>query len=163
MPKTREGVKFLITNEWDNELAKELKKRGFRVFKITRRSAKSVKEELVAVNYGFKESPTGEARASEEVYPVHDTSNAGRGLGEAGRRLREGRGLSSYGDASIPERKVGRTGNTRLPDEIRDNGGRGGRGRFVRKTIILYSIFYKTPVCLALLYQANKSFHRLII
>ncbi len=59
--------------------------------------------------------------------------------------------------------EVERTGNTRLPDEIRDNGGRGGRGRFVRKTIILYSIFYKTPVCLALLYQANKSLHRLII
>ena len=82
MPKTREGVKFLITNEWDNDLAKELKKRGFRVFKITRRSAKSVKEELVAVNYGFKENPARGKRTGEEIYPVHDTSDARRRLEE---------------------------------------------------------------------------------
>ncbi len=127
LPKAKEGVKFLITNEWDDKLAKELQKRGFRVFKITRRSARSVKEELDAVNYGFKESPARETEASKGVHPVYDTPDAGRGFEETGRGISKKLDIHSYGDASISKGKVEGAGDSGLPDEIRDRGrGRGG-------------------------------------
>ena len=120
LPKAQSGVRFIVTNTWDEGLAEALKERGFKVFKTKRRSAKSVKDELVATNFNEK---------SGAVYTLYDTADAGRGLRQAGERLsqKEGLGEDTGYDAGKPKGEVEGAGSARVSDEIRDSGrGRGG-------------------------------------
>ena len=104
----------------DDNLARALTERGFKVYKTYRRSAKSVKEELIAANFD---------KESGRVSTVHASTDAGRGFREAGQGLskREGEGRDIDYNASEPQREMEGAGRSRLSDEIR-SGGRRGRG-----------------------------------
>jgi len=117
LPKAKRGARFIITNTWDEGLAEALKERGFKVFKTKRRSAKSVKDELIATNFDER---------SGEVYTFHDTANAGRGSGKVRQGLskEEGQRQDIGYDAGKSKGEVEGTGSARVSDEIR-GGGRG--------------------------------------
>lgn len=112
LPKSKSGVRFIITNTWNDDLAKALEERGFYVYKTKRRSAKGIKEELVATNFD---------REGKTVHPIYASSDARRRLEEAGQRLqkerREREGIIEY--AAQSQREVEGVGRPRLSDEIR--------------------------------------------
>ncbi|MDL1965670.1 MAG: hypothetical protein LWW90_03230 [Candidatus Desulfofervidus auxilii] len=120
MPKAQSGVRFIVTNTWDEKLAEALEERGFKVLKTKRRSAKSVKDELITTNFDER---------SGEVYTLHDTTDTRRGLREVrqGFPKEEGQGQDIGYDAGKSKGEVEEAGSARVSDEIRDSGrGRGG-------------------------------------
>lgn len=78
MPLHNRGVRVMLSNKWDDRLARELENRGFRVFKVYRRSSgygkTKLEPEIVAVNY----DAAGKVGFDRAV-----TDDIGRGLREA--------------------------------------------------------------------------------
>ncbi|MBX6423894.1 hypothetical protein [Thermosulfurimonas sp. F29] len=81
LPKSQEGVKFIVTNTWDEDLARALKERGFEIYKVNRRShGKNIKSELVATNF---------RRASQTMDTADASFGVVRGSQEARARFSE--------------------------------------------------------------------------